>query len=178
MDGQCCAGGVRFRLFPKPPYVHPEWPPETISVSSPPGTIGPGPADDRMRSDLPTDKRYSYGVNPGPLGTPRLDLPPFRRPIHRPVCPDDEGHFDLIPKGAPASLRTRMCSARSGSCWTSGSTISAGLLSGTTSPPLPPARNRHPAQSRQRLRRFRLHGSGGPSPPRRQAAAVCAQIST
>ena len=101
MDGQCCAGGVRFRLFPKPPYVHPEWPPETISVSSPPGTIGPGPADDRMRLIFPTDKRYSYGVNPGPLGTPRLDLPPFRGPIHRPVCPDDEGHFDRIPEGTP-----------------------------------------------------------------------------
>ena len=101
MDGQCCAGGVRFRLFPKPPYVHPEWPPETISVSSPPGSIGPGPADDRMRLINPIDKRYPYGVNPGPLGTPRLDLPPFRGPIHRPVCPDDEGHFDSIPEGTP-----------------------------------------------------------------------------
>jgi hypothetical protein len=99
VDGQCCAGGVRFRLFPKPPYVHPEWPPETISVSSPPGSIGPGPADDRMRLIFPVEKRYSYGVNPGPLGTPRLDLPPFRGPIHRPVCPDDEGNFDSIPEG-------------------------------------------------------------------------------
>ena len=99
MHGECCAGGVRFRLFPKPPYVHPEWPPETISVSSPPGSIGPGPADDRMRLIFPIDKRYAYGVNPGPLGTPRLDLPPFRGPIHRPVCPDDEGNFDNIPEG-------------------------------------------------------------------------------
>ena len=49
MLGQCCGGGVRFRLFPKPPYVHPEWPPETISVSEPPGAIGPGPEDERMR---------------------------------------------------------------------------------------------------------------------------------
>ena len=97
MNGQCCGGGVRFRLFPKPPYVHPEWPPETISVSSPPGSIGPGPADDRMRLIVPVDKRYSYGVNAGPLGTPKLDLPPFRGPVHRPVCPDDEGNFDGIP---------------------------------------------------------------------------------
>ena len=99
MDGQCCAGGVRFRLFPKPPYVHPEWPPETISVSSPPGSIGPGPADDRMRLIFPADKQYSYGVSPGPLGTRHLDLPPYRGRIHRPVCPDDEGHFDRIPEG-------------------------------------------------------------------------------
>jgi hypothetical protein len=101
VDGQCCGGGVRFRLFPKPPYAHPEWPPETISVSSPPGSIGPGPADERMRLIFPVDKRYSYGVNPGPLGTPKLDLPPFGGPIHRPVCPDDEGHFDSVPVDTP-----------------------------------------------------------------------------
>ena len=94
MNGQCCGGGVRFRLFPKPPYVHPEWPPETIAVSDPPGSIGPGPANERMRLIFPVAKRYSYGVNPGPLGTPKLDLPPFRGQLHRPVCPDDEGHFD------------------------------------------------------------------------------------
>jgi hypothetical protein len=99
VNGQCCGGGVRFRLFPKPPYVHPEWPPETISVSSPPGSIGPGPVDDRMRLIVPVDKRYSYGINAGPLGTPKLDLPPFRGPVHRPVCPDDEGHFDTVPEG-------------------------------------------------------------------------------
>jgi len=99
--GQCCGGGVRFKLFPKPPYVHPEWPPETISVSEPPGAIGQGPADERMRLILPVDKRYSYGVNPGPLGTPTLDLPPYRGRVHRPVCPNDEGHFDTIPVGTP-----------------------------------------------------------------------------
>ena len=99
MLGQCCGGGVRFRLFPKPPYVHPEWPPETISVSDPPGSIGPGPADPWMRLIFPVDKPYSYGVNPRPLGTPGLDLPPFRGPIHRPVCPDDDGNFDSIPLG-------------------------------------------------------------------------------
>jgi hypothetical protein len=101
VDGQCCGGGVRFRLFPKPPYAHPEWPPETVSVSSSPGSIGPGPADERMRLIFPVDKRYCYGVNAGPLGTPKLDLPPFRGPVHRPVCPDDEGHFDWIPVDTP-----------------------------------------------------------------------------
>ena len=101
MQEQCCGGGVRFRLFSKPPYVHPEWPPETVSVSDPPGSIGLGPADERMRLIFPVDKRYSYGVNPGPLGTPGLDLPPFRGPIHRPVCPNDDGHFDTIPVDTP-----------------------------------------------------------------------------
>jgi hypothetical protein len=101
VNGQCCGGGVRFRLFPKPPYAHPEWPPETVTVSRPPGSIGPGPADERMRLIFPTDKRYAYGVNAGPLGTPKLDLPPYRGRIHRPVRPDDEGHFDTIPEGTP-----------------------------------------------------------------------------
>ena len=101
MDRQCCAGGVRFRLFPKPPYAHPEWPPETISVSSPPGSIGPGPSDERMRLINPIEKRRPYGVNPGPLGTPDLHLPPFGGPIYPPVCPDEEGHFDRVAEGTP-----------------------------------------------------------------------------
>jgi hypothetical protein len=54
-----------------------------------------------MRLIFPVDKRYSYGVNPGPLGTPKLDLPPYRGRIHRPVCPDEDGNFDTIPVGAP-----------------------------------------------------------------------------
>lgn len=102
MLGQCCGGGVRFRLFPKPPYVHPEWPPETIAVSDSPGSIGPGPADERMRLIFPVNKPYSYGVNPGPLGTHGLDLPPYRGPIHVPAYPNDDGHFDTIPVGTLA----------------------------------------------------------------------------
>src|SRR5260370_39008060 len=97
----CCEGGVRFRLYPKPPYVHPEWAPETISVSSVPGSIGPGPSDDRMLLINPIDKRFAYGVNPGPLGTPHLALPPWKGPVFQPVRPSAEGHFDHIPEGAP-----------------------------------------------------------------------------
>ena len=54
-----------------------------------------------MRLIFPVDKRASYGVNFGPFGTPRLDLPPYRGPIYRPVGPDAEGHFDRIPVGTP-----------------------------------------------------------------------------
>jgi hypothetical protein len=49
----------------------------------------------------PLDKRSPYGVNFGPLGTPRLDLPPFRGLVRRPVSPDEGGHFDYIPDGTP-----------------------------------------------------------------------------
>jgi hypothetical protein len=94
----CCEGGVRFRLYPKPPYVHPEWPPETVCVSEPPSAIGPGPADERMHLVRPIGKRFAYGVNPGPLGTPYLHLPPWKGPAFAPVQPSAEGHFDhLLP---------------------------------------------------------------------------------
>lgn len=95
----CCEGGVRFRLYPKPPYVHPEWPPETVCVSDPPGAVGPGPSDDRMHIVRPIGKRFPYGLNPGPLGTPHLDLPPWNGPVFRPVFPDADGHFDYLPEG-------------------------------------------------------------------------------
>jgi hypothetical protein len=97
----CCEGGVRFRLYPKPPYVHPEWPPETISVAEPPGSIGPGPSDDRIRIVNPIGKFFAYGVNPGPLGTPHLDFPPWRGPTFPPVQPSPDGHFDHLELGTP-----------------------------------------------------------------------------
>jgi hypothetical protein len=97
----CCEGGVRFRLYPKPPYVHPEWPPETVCVSDAPGAVGPGPSDDRMHLVNPVGKRFPYGVNPGPLGTPYLHLPPWNGPVLRPVFPDADGHFDYLPEGTP-----------------------------------------------------------------------------
>ena len=97
----CCEGGVRFRLYPKPPYVHPEWPPEIVCVSEPPGAIGPGPSDARMHLVNPVGKRFAYGVNPGPLGTPHLDFPPWKGPVFPPVFPDAEGHFDHLLPGTP-----------------------------------------------------------------------------
>jgi hypothetical protein len=101
MDRNCCGSGVRFRLFPKPPSVHPGWPPETICVSSAPGAVGPGPSDDRIVLVNPIGKRFPYGVNSGPLGTPHLNLPPWKGRIRHPVCPDADGHFDQIPEGTP-----------------------------------------------------------------------------
>jgi hypothetical protein len=92
-------GGVRFRLFPKPPYAHPAWPAETICVSSVPGSIGPGPSDDRIVLKNPVDKGRGYGVSLGPLGTPHLILPPWRGSIYPPVRPDADGHFDTIEEG-------------------------------------------------------------------------------
>lgn len=93
--------GTRFRLFPQAPFLHPDRPPEVVYVSSPPGSIGPGPSDNRLYLINPPDKRRPYGVSPGPLGTPHIELPPWRGAIPRPVQPGPDGHFDHIPAGAP-----------------------------------------------------------------------------
>src|SRR4029077_18462321 len=58
-------------------------------------------SDERMLLINPIDKRFPYGINPGPLGTPSLHLPPYQGPTYRPVCPDEEGHFDRVPEGTP-----------------------------------------------------------------------------
>ena len=94
-------GGTRFRLFPQAPFLHPEQLPEIVTISSPPGTIGPGPSDDRLFVMTPIGKPHPYGIERGPYGTPYLSLPPWRGPILPPAFPDADGHFDRIPVGTP-----------------------------------------------------------------------------
>jgi hypothetical protein len=94
------AGGTRFRLFPQPPFGGPVEL-ETVAVSSPPGTIGPGPSDLRMYTIEPLGKGYPYGMNRGPFGTPFRASPPWRGPIVPPVLPDRAGHFDYLEPGMP-----------------------------------------------------------------------------
>jgi hypothetical protein len=94
-------GRTRFRLFPQAPFLHPDRPPEIVALSSPPGTIGPGPSDDRLFVMTPIGKPHPYGIAQGPFGTPYLSLPPWRGPIVPPAHPDAEGHFDHIPVGTP-----------------------------------------------------------------------------
>jgi hypothetical protein len=101
MHGNRHDTGTRFRLFPRPPFVHPGRPPEVVSITTPPGMVGPGPSDNRLYLIDPIGKRRPYGINPGPYGTPHLDLPPWRGPIRRPVLPDAEGHFDHLATGTP-----------------------------------------------------------------------------
>ncbi len=93
--------GTRFKLFPRPPYAHPDWVPETVTISTPAGLIGPGPSDSRLYVIDPIGKRRPYGINPGPYGTPHLDLPPWRGRVLPPVRPAADGHFDHIPVGTP-----------------------------------------------------------------------------
>jgi hypothetical protein len=93
--------GTRFRLFPRPPYAHPGRAPDVVAISVPPELIGPGPSDDRLYVIDPVRKNYPYGIVPGPYGTPRISLPPWRGPIRPPVRAGADGHFDRIPVEAP-----------------------------------------------------------------------------
>lgn len=93
--------GTRFRLFPQSPFGRAWRPPETVTISTPPGLIGPGPSDDYAYLIHPRGKEQPYGLNEGPGGRQRLDLPPWDGPALRPVQPSAEGHFDHIPPGTP-----------------------------------------------------------------------------
>jgi hypothetical protein len=91
--------GTRFRLFPQPSFLDEREQPETVQVSRPPGTVGPGPADDRMVVIDPRGKERPYGIRFIPGAGPVLDLPPWRGPIGPPARPDAAGHFDHLPVG-------------------------------------------------------------------------------
>ncbi|RWC87637.1 MULTISPECIES: hypothetical protein [unclassified Mesorhizobium] len=93
--------GTRFRLFVQPPFEDPTSSPEIIAVSSPRGSVGPGPSDDRMYVVEPVGKTRPYGVNHGPLGTPVISLPPWTRAILDPAVPDEEGNFDHYQPSTP-----------------------------------------------------------------------------
>ncbi len=102
---------TRFRLFPQAPFLHPERPPEIVGISSPPGTIGPGPSDHRLFVIAPVGKPDSYGIAEGPFSTPYLSLPPWRGPILPPVRPGLDGHFDHLPVGSPEFLQAHLFGA-------------------------------------------------------------------
>ncbi len=93
--------GTKFRLFPQAPFLDPGKPPETVRVSSPAGSVGPGPSDQRMYVIDPVGKRRPYGIARGPYGTPFLHLPPWDGPVYSPVPPSPGGHFDHLDVGTP-----------------------------------------------------------------------------
>ena len=92
--------GTRFKLFPQPPFGSPV-PLETVWVSSPVGSVGPGPADKRMYAIDPLCSKRPYGINYGPFGTPFTYFPPWTGPIAPPVLPDGDGHFDYLEPDMP-----------------------------------------------------------------------------
>jgi hypothetical protein len=93
--------GTRFRLFPQPWFSGSRQKPETVWVSSPAGTVRPGPSDARMHVIEPVGKHAPYGVAVTSYGTPYLYLPPWRHTIRPPALPNADGHFDHLDVGTP-----------------------------------------------------------------------------
>ena len=96
-----CAGGTRFRLFAEPGFIPQFRKPSVVTVSSPAGTLGPGPQDDRMYAIAPLGKNQPYGVALTPYGRSFISLPPWRGDVALPPQPDEDGHFDYLAPSDP-----------------------------------------------------------------------------
>jgi hypothetical protein len=90
--------GTRFRLFPQSPSA--DSVPETVWLRSPPGSIGPGPSDDRMYAVLPAIPKLPYD--------PPATMPPFAGPRLQPAFPDRGGHFDRVDPSSPQFLAAHL----------------------------------------------------------------------
>ena len=93
--------GTRFNLFVQPPIAGFRNETEVVTVSSPRGSVTAGPSDGRMYVVEPVGKRFPYGMNNAPLGTPFIYLPPWIGPVRAPALPDARGHFDHYRPGEP-----------------------------------------------------------------------------
>ncbi|WP_299958663.1 hypothetical protein [uncultured Roseobacter sp.] len=96
------SGGTRFRLFPQLPSLDQKQEPETVWVSSPAGSLLPGPADHRMYVIDPVGKERAYGYYPTPSGATFHYRPPWDGPVLPEAHPDPEGHFDHLEIGTYA----------------------------------------------------------------------------
>ena len=94
-------GGTRFRLFVQPPFEDARSQPEIVIVSSPRGSVAAGPSDDRMFVVEPVGKKWPYGMNRAPLGTPFIYLPQWTGPRLAPALPDENGNFDYLTPDMP-----------------------------------------------------------------------------
>ncbi len=92
-------GGTRFRLFPQLPSLDQQEEPETVWVSSPAGSLLPGPADHRMYVVDPVGKERAYGYYPGPAGGTFHYRPPWLGPVLPEAYPGPDGHFDHLEIG-------------------------------------------------------------------------------
>jgi hypothetical protein len=94
--------GTSFLLFPQAPVL-PAWRrPERVVLSSPPGSLGPGPCDERIYVADAIGKASPYGF---PY------LPPWSGPVHRPPRPGPDGHFDHLPPGGRDFLSAHLFGA-------------------------------------------------------------------
>ncbi|WP_299967414.1 hypothetical protein [uncultured Roseobacter sp.] len=90
--------GTRFKLFPQPQFLESFGEPEIVEVSSPVGSVGPGPEDHRMYTIFPIGKTQPYGISPDGQDPA---APPWTGPVEPPAEPDADGHFDYLEPGTP-----------------------------------------------------------------------------
>jgi hypothetical protein len=93
--------GTRFKLYPQPSFLADFKTPETVYISPPPGSIGPGPSDQRIYTVYPVDKPTPYGIGSSPRRYANIFLPPWRGEVLSPAMPDAKGHFDYLEPGTP-----------------------------------------------------------------------------
>lgn len=91
--------GTRFRIFAQDPSLEAFREPETVWIARPPGTIAPGPADERMYVVDAIGKS-------GPYEFPYL--PPYVGPVFPPALPGPDGHFDHLEVDSPAFRAAHM----------------------------------------------------------------------
>lgn len=84
------SGGTRFRLYPQ---YDEGFEPEVVEVSSPRGSLGAGPCDERMYVADARHKTAPY--------EPPANAPPYRGATHSPARPGKHGHFDHIAPDTP-----------------------------------------------------------------------------
>ena len=93
--------GTRFKLYPQPSFARALIEPETVFISSPAGSVGPGPSDDRAYTVYPVGKpsalRHRARPAPGVEHAPAA----WHGAILEPAEPDAGGHFDYLEPGTP-----------------------------------------------------------------------------
>lgn len=91
--------GTRFKLYAQSPTLSSTHEPETVWIDRPPGSIGPGPSDERMYvvDALGKNRHYEHPY-----------LPPYRGPMSPPVMPGAEGHFDHLQPGTREFMAAHM----------------------------------------------------------------------
>lgn len=93
--------GTRFKLYAQSPVLEGFEKPETVWVSSPAGSLGPGPSDHRMYTVQPVEKE-PYDDD---------GEPPYRGRTLTPPHPDRDGHFDHVAIDDPAFPSAHMFGA-------------------------------------------------------------------
>ena len=89
--------GTRFLLFPQ--YGE-DMQAELVTVSSPAGSLGPGPCDHAMHVADPVRKLAPYD--------PPLSGPPCAGPLYAPALPGPQGHFDHVPQHTPQFMAAHL----------------------------------------------------------------------